>query len=156
MLPRVKTLYLLEKKLFNYKPYTRLFFNSFMRHGKKKKLTRYIRKIATLLKMKYKIKKKIIFFLAFYFKQIFFNMRPLIYFKYKHVRGFREELPWLPINTKRQIKKYRSLVVIWMRRSIKLRKEKSLFLRMYCELNDIRLNRGNSILAKKNILFEFL
>jgi hypothetical protein len=42
-----------------------------------------------------------------------------------------------------------------MRRSIKLRKEKSLFLRIYCELNDIRLNRGNSILAKKIFYLNF-
>jgi hypothetical protein len=42
-----------------------------------------------------------------------------------------------------------------MRKSIKIRKEKTLILRIYSEMNDIRLNKGASIELKKTYYLNF-
>lgn len=121
----------------------------------KKKIFKILNKLIFLLKFRYNISISPAFFLNLYLKQVFYNMRPIIYFKYKHVRGERELLPWLLKKNNRQDKKYISLAIIWIRRAVKMRKEKSLLLRIYSEFADIRLNKGNAINAKKIFYLDF-
>jgi hypothetical protein len=85
--------YFIEKQNFDYKPYLKTFLNAYVRDGKKKKIYNILKKMIILLKIKYKNLKSDRFLLDSYFKQVFYNMRPIMYFKYRHCRGERLLLP---------------------------------------------------------------
>ena len=64
-------------------------------------------------------------------------------------KGENMLLPWLLFSNKIKLKRLNKVCCNWVKKSVNLRKEKTLFLRILSEIESIRKNNSNSINLKK-------
>jgi len=121
-----------------------------MRHGERKKLHNYFNKFFLFLRLKGK--KSIVSYLKF----IFYRLSASILLKIqRHGRRSVKSFFGWHYFSKVLKKKYVTQSVSWLKKSVIMRREKTLMLRLYSEFENIKQNKGQTILQKKNFYLSF-
>lgn len=118
---------------------------SFIKNGKKQLMFSIFFKIFLLIKKFWKKS------LNHFFNILYLNIAPVLFTRNKHLGRNLQKLPW--VYSIYENKKYSKIAIIWIKKSVKIRKEKTLIFRLYSELKDIYLNKGYSILQKKALYY---
>lgn len=128
-------------------------FNSFIFKGRKSLIMNYFLRVLNIIKVRrikgsfFKPKQSKMIYV--YIRQISNKILPLLLYTNIMRRGKKIVLPWLRKNKKLFLSRLVTLSVSWIKKSVYARKEKTLFLKIFSELESIRVSKGNSMLLKK-------
>lgn len=142
-------------KNFNYMKWIYLIFMSFVKKGKKTLNLKFYLNILIFLKKKYRTKLHLNNIFHLFFLQIFYSAVPSINYLTITKRKSATLIPFPNLNKKNQKKKMLALSLRWFRNSLQLRREKTIFLKIFSELLDIRLYRSSVIQNKKKFYKQF-
>ena len=149
----------LIKKRFRFKRYfifekNYLFFKKlfcmFTKNGLKFRVINMYIKFINIIKKK--ISRKVKKGVSIYVYQVFKKALPILNSTFFFKRGAKITIPKL---NKNNFKKLSTISSLWFKKSVYLRKEKTLFLKIYSEIESIRKNKASFLTFKKNYYLEF-
>lgn len=135
-------------KNFNFYLFINKIFNSILKNGKKNISINYFLKILNIIMFKSKNFRKKSFRILVYFLQVALKLIPCFLYVNFKIRGKDFLIPWLKKNERQSRKKLIILGVSWLKKSFKNRKEKTVFLKLFSELEAIRTGTAESVNLK--------
>jgi len=128
-------------------------FSMFIKNGLKVRVINFFLLFLNYIKSKFKLFNKNMI-INIYLYQLTSNILPVFSTIPFARRGEKIRLPWL-LNKKFKLKKLVSISSNWIKKSVLLRTEKTLFLKILSELESIRLGSSNSITLKREYYKNF-
>ena len=123
-------------------------FSMFIKNGLKIRVINMFVKFVNILKIKKKARKLVSIYMYQVFKKIIPILEDTSFFK----RGSKILVPKAD---KGNFKKLSTISSLWFKKSVYLRKEKTLFLKIISEIESIRNNNSHSLYFKKIHYLEF-
>ncbi len=131
-------------------------FMILLKKGNKNRVINLFILFINIIKLKIIKKKLKSFIVNFYIKTIIKNITPIINYSLFTKKGKSNILPKFKKLKKKSKQKMICMSLSWIKSSLKFRKEKTVFLKLLSELEDIRFKKGYSVDLKKEFYKNFI